>query len=306
MKDHTEVMQHLMVESKLYLRLIKRVNALCVPVTVCSCPNALLSFAEVCVGYWRSRKVAVKSFYEFLRVDGYLNRLQQEIFICRQVHHPNVISLFGVIAQDGFPFCIISELLEGSLSDVIAAADGKLTLREQLDVAVDCSAGVCYLHGRDILHGDIRSTNVVLTALMEAKMCDLGSSRFSYHPSLSAGPMSPNYVAPERLEANQHNSKMADVYSLGVTFIELMTGQEPVPQLRMAQATSVDHDLIRRLDIGMVDRSPRARPSIEKCLSDLIAIQESDREYRGCPAKRMVKGKLQGEGKVHLVEKPWV
>ena len=265
-----------------------------------------LLFAEVRVGYWRCCRVAVKTFYDFLRVDKYLNRLEQEISICRHAHHPNVVSLLGVITEDGIPLSILSELLEGSLSDVIEAADGKLTLREQIDVAVGCSAGVGYLHGLNILHGDIRSSNVVVTSLMEAKICDLGAARFAEHSSLSAGPMSPNYIAPERLEVNQRNTKMADVYSLGVTFIELMTGREPAPKKRMTQATSIRHALMRKLSLGMVKQVPRERLLIGECLAQLTAVQKSDEEYRRCPAKRMVKGKVYGGGKVRLVKEPWI
>ncbi|XP_065845176.1 ankyrin repeat domain-containing protein 17-like isoform X3 [Oscarella lobularis] len=262
------------------------------------------AYGEVRVGHWRGCQVAVKTFFDFLRVDTYRERLEQEISICSHVHHPNVVSLLGVISQDGIPLSILSELLEGSLSDVIKAAEGTLTLREQVDVSVGCSAGVRYLHGLNILHGDIRSTNVVVTSLMEAKICDLGAARFSDHSSLSAGPMSPNYLAPER--STQHNTKMADVYSLGVTFIELMTGREPAPTKRMAQATSVRHPPIKRLGLGMVKQGPRERPLIGECLSQLIAVQKSDQEYRRCPAKRMVKGKVYGGGKVHLVKEPWL
>ncbi|XP_065845535.1 serine/threonine-protein kinase TNNI3K-like isoform X2 [Oscarella lobularis] len=262
------------------------------------------AYGEVRVGHWRGCQVAVKTFFDFLRVETYRERLEQEISICSHVHHPNVVSLLGVISQDGIPLSIVSELLEGSLSDVIKAAEGTITLREQVDVSVGCSAGVSYLHGLNILHGDIRSTNVVVTSLMEAKICDLGAARFSDHSSLSAGPMSPNYLAPER--STQHNTKMADVYSLGVTFIELMTGREPAPTKRMVQATSVRHPLIKRLGLGMVKQGPRERPLIGECLSQLIAVQKSDQEYRRCPAKRMVKGKVYGGGKVHLVKEPWL
>ncbi|XP_065845344.1 ubiquitin carboxyl-terminal hydrolase 15-like [Oscarella lobularis] len=264
------------------------------------------AYGEVRVGYWRGCRVAVKTFYDFLRVDKYLNRLEQEISICRHAHHPNVVSLLGAITEDGIPLSILSELLEGSLSDVIEAADGKLTLREQIDVAVGCSAGVGYLHGLNVLHGDIRSSNVVVTSLMEAKICDLGAARFAEHSSLSAGPMSPNYIAPERLEVNQRNTKMADVYSLGVTFIELMTGREPAPMKRMTQATSIRHALMRKLSLGMVKQVPRERLLIGECLAQLTAVQKSDEEYQRCPAKRMVKGKVYGGGKVHLVKEPWI
>ena len=253
------------------------------------------------MGRWRGCNVAVKTFYEFLRVDVYVRRLEQEISICSQVHHPNVVSLLGVITQDRIPLRIISELLEASLSDIIVAGDGPLLLREQVDVAIGCSSGICYLHGLGILHGDIRSTNIVVTSLMEAKICDLGAARFSEASSLSAGLMSPDYIAPERLEPGQHNTKMADVYSLGVTFIELMTGEQPAPKKRMAQGTSVRHPIIKRLCLAMVDLDRSKRPSAAECLARLEVIQKSDENYKSCPAKRMVKGKKHGGEKVELI-----
>ncbi|XP_065845449.1 probable serine/threonine-protein kinase DDB_G0267514 isoform X2 [Oscarella lobularis] len=262
------------------------------------------SYGDVRVGRWRGCNVAVKTFFDFLRVDVYRRRLEQEISICSQVHHPNVVSLLGVITQDDIPLRIVSELLEASLSDVIVAG-GRLSLREYVDVAMGCASGICYLHGLGILHGDIRSTNVVVTSLMEAKICDLGAARFSEASSLSAGLMSPDYIAPERLEPGQHNTKMADVYSLGVTFIELMTGEKPAPRKRMAQGTSVRHPIIKRLGLAMVDLNRAKRPSAADCLARLEVIQESDEDYKSCPAKRMVKGKKHGGEKVELVGEPW-
>ena len=261
------------------------------------------------MGSWRGCQVAVKTFYKFFHdSDRTINQLQHEVWICHHVRHPNVVSLLGVITKNGVPHSILSELLEGSLSDVMEAAGGKLTLREQLDVAVGCSAGLRYLHEKNVLHGDIRPTNVVLTSLMEAKFCDLGASRLASHPSRSLGPLSFPYLAPERFPSpqsscHQHHTKMADIYSLGVTFIELMTGQKPDPGERMAQAKSIHHRLIGKLAAEMVNVTPRERPLIGKCLSDLIAIQDSDQEYRRCPNKRIVKGKVHGGERVHLMEK---
>ena len=256
------------------------------------------------MGRWRGCNVAVKTLYEFVRVDLYLRRLEQEISICSKVHHPNVVSLLGVITENALPLRMISELLEASLFDIIVAADGRLSLREQVDVAIGCSSGIYYLHELDILHGDIRSTNVVVTSVMKAKICDLAATRFEAS-LLSAGPMSPEYIAPERSEPGQHNTKMTDIYSLGVTFIELMTGEQPSPKKRMAQGTTVRHLIIRRLGLAMVDLNRLKRPSAADCLARLEKIEKFDEEYKRCPAKRMVKGKIRGGGKAELVSEPW-
>ena len=266
---------------------------------------------EVKMGYWRGCYVAVKIMHELLHRDHYLDLFQQEVGMCSHVHHPNVVSLCGVTTEDDVPVRIITELLEGSVSDVIKASlrsPNRLSLREQVDMATGFTAGITYLHQlgpSGILHGDIRPSNIVVTSLMEAKVCDLGASRFAEASRQSAGPMSPQYLAPERKpEAGHRNRKEADIYSLGVTLIELMTGQQAAVESRQAHATSVGHVEIKQLGRQMIKTDPSQRPSAQDCLSALETVGKSP-EYNKCPPKRLVKGKLHGEDKVRLVDEPW-
>ena len=262
------------------------------------------------VGFWRGCPVAVKIFRDYLNSDYYLRLFRQEIAVCSRARHPNIVSLCGVTTKNGVPLRIISELLEGSLSDVIKAAlrsQWPLSLRERIDLASGVAAGIAYLHGLGpdgVLHGDIRSSNVVVTSVMEAKICDLGAARFA-EVSLSAGPCSPEYVAPERGSENrQRNTKMADVCSLGVTVVEVMTGEQPVAGDRFGQASNVGHPVVKKMCRQMISVDPSARPRAVDCLAQLEHVQHSD-EYNECWPKRMVKGKLHGEDQVSLVMTPW-
>ncbi|XP_065832973.1 probable serine/threonine-protein kinase DDB_G0271682 [Oscarella lobularis] len=261
------------------------------------------AYGEVRVGYWRGSPVAVKKFFSCLETDYYIRLFEQEISICSRARHPNIVFMCGVTTENGTPLQIITELLEGSLSDVIKAAlrsQCALSLREQIDLALGISAGVSYLHqlGPDgVLHGDIRSSNVVVTSLMEAKICDLGAAHFA-EVSLSAGPLSPEYLAPERSPERRRgslrNTKMADVYSMGVTLIELMTGQQPVASCRFQQASDVRHPLVKEIFLRMINVDPTFRPTAHECLALLEQVRQSD-VYNRCPRKRMVRGKFHGE-----------
>eukprot|EP00118_Oscarella_pearsei_P019498 m.207793 g.207793 ORF g.207793 m.207793 type:complete len:142 (+) comp39697_c2_seq2:1076-1501(+) len=140
---------------------------------------------------------------------------------------------------------------------------------------------------------------------MEAKVCDLGAARFVHANSLSVGPLSPYYLAPERdPERGQHNTKMAEVYSLGVTLIELMTGLGPAATKRLAQAHRVRRPEVRKLCLRMISENPKARSTSSECLP-ILERERKSKDYLACRPKRMVKGKLHGEGAVFLVEKPW-
>ena len=265
------------------------------------------------VGYWRGCSVAVKIFFDFLDTEYYLRLFRQEIAVCSRARHPNIVSLCGVTTENGVPLRIVTELLEGSLSDVIRAARRSkwpLSLREQIDLGLGITAGITYLHGLGpdgVLHGDIRSSNVVVTSSMEAKLCDLGAARFA-EVSLSAGPLSPEYLAPERNPdtrrrgsgGGERNTKMADVCSLGVTLVELMTGEQPVASHRFEQASNVGHSAVKKMCRRMISVDSSARPRADECLAVLEGVQQSD-EYDECYPKRNVEGRLYGESRVSLV-----
>ncbi|XP_062506016.1 uncharacterized protein LOC134182605 isoform X3 [Corticium candelabrum] len=272
------------------------------------------AYGEVGVGMWSGVGVAVKTFHEEpVRVDELnISFIRREVSVSSRVHHPNVVSICGAIIENEVPLRIVMELLEGSLKDVIKAAlkSRYLSMREQVDIAVGCLCGVMYLHQLQpaLLHGDIRSTNILISKTMQAKIGDLGSCRFS-NESLSVGPLSPEYIAPERAvegrAVTSRNTKQADMYSLGVTFVELFTGVGAEMKLRESQFQAVPHVLLQDICYAMAEENPCDRISAAAALMQVNAVKQND-EYTSCPPKRMVKGKKRREDKVTLVEMPWM
>jgi serine/threonine protein kinase len=271
------------------------------------------SFGEVFVALWRGVPVAVKQFHTALvEVSNHVTALlKQELSICARVHHPNVVSICGAITVNGVPLQLVMELLEASLSEVMAAAHSSstyLSFREQIDLSIDCLSGVMYLHELcpALLHGDIRPTNVLVTAMMEAKIGDLGSAHVIDH-ELSCGPLSLDYVAPERmpgLRTYKRNTKEADVYSLGVTLAEIFTGQEASKKRRERQFSCINEELIVEACYGMTEDAPEARIPLERALT-IVRVLKGNVRYQDCPVKRMVKGKLYDPNGPVLVEKSW-
>ena len=264
------------------------------------------------MGYWRGCFVALKTLHKILDSEHCVALFKQEVAVSRELHHPNVTVMYGVTLVDGRPLQIITELLEGSLTDVIMAAlrcKLLLSLREQIDIALGITAGINYLHQLGpvgVLHGDIRTSNILITSLMEAKVNSCVTILFA-DSDLDAGPMSPEYLAPERYPERstiQANTTMADVCSMGVTLIELMTHEQPIASCRFEQASGVAHPIVKRLCYKMVSIDPELRPAAYECFKVLEKVHKSD-EYNKCPPKRMVKGKLHGEETVTLTTEPW-
>ena len=171
-----------------------------------------------------------------------------------------------------------------------------------------CCRSVTFFHycmqARPVLHGDIRPTNVLVTSVMRAKLGDLGAARFT-DASLSVGPMSPLYVAPERLaDRTLPNTREADLYSMGVSLGELFTGDQLDRKDRILQLRSVRQRGLRLVCVKMAceDSGERMMVSAALTVNDRVVKTE---EYRRCGPRRMVKGLVDGVDKVTLCEKPW-
>lgn len=242
-----------------------------------------------------------------------LQIVRREIAICGSVHHPNVISVCGATAEKGVPITLVMELAEGSLGEVIDAAyaSGRyLTIRERIDIAIGCLSGITYLHQlrpRPLLHGDIRPTNVLVSKTMVAKIGDLGSTHVA-GSSLSFGPVSREYVSPERVPASGanalHNTSEADVYSLGVTLTELFTGLQASHVLRQKQLLAIAHPVLQKICCQMAAEDPGERLPAHVALPLLESVRRGE-EYSSCPPKRLVKGLTHGVDDVQLVSIPW-
>ena len=139
---------------------------------------------------------------------------------------------------------------------------------------------------------------------MGAKLGDLGAARFG-DASLSAGLLSPEYTATERMDGRvTQKSKETDIYSMGVTICELFTAATPSRVKRRDQLYLVKQLGVRSECMRMVSDDPSTRPSAGDALAAIDRLRATD-EYKGCPPRRMVKGKIDGVPDVTLVQHMW-
>ena len=258
------------------------------------------------IGYWHGMRVAVKQFHEqFITTEGTIPSFRREVLTASRLHHPNIVRVCGAIMRPGLPFQIVCELLEGSVSEVINAVHSSgsyLSNYEKLSIAVEMTSAITYLHElhpRPYVHGDIRPTNVLVTRDMRVKVADLGAAHL-LDSSKSAGPLSPNYLAPERMAPTSGRSSLpSDVYSLGVSLIELFTGLAPIPDERMGQLSELVnraqlHGICSRMIAG--EGRIERRPASGECLTALTREIDEIVRLGYQPMKRLVKGKFEGEG----------
>lgn len=155
-----------------------------------------------------------------------LQRLFQEAIAQARVNHPNVVHIYYVGQHDDSPF-LAMELVDGeTLADQFA--NGPLPFIEVVNIAIQVADALRHSVSYDILHGDIKPSNILLTRDGAAKLSDFGlARRLSQVADPDVGIAgTPIYMAPEAIQPDAADIR-SDMYSLGVTLFEMTFGRLP-------------------------------------------------------------------------------
>ncbi|XP_034696454.1 senescence-induced receptor-like serine/threonine-protein kinase [Vitis riparia] len=159
--------------------------------------------------------------------------LRAEAKLLTRVHHKNLVRLIGY-CDDGTNMALVYEYMSnGNLQQKLSGREAAdvLNWKQRLQIAVDAAHGLEYLHNGckpPIVHRDMKSSNILLTETLEAKIADFGMSRdLESGALLSTDPVgTPGYLDPEYQSAGLN--KKSDVYSFGIVLLELITGRPAI------------------------------------------------------------------------------
>ncbi|KAL6335716.1 hypothetical protein AAG906_039479 [Vitis piasezkii] len=154
-----------------------------------------------------------------------------EAKLLTRVHHKNLVRLIGYCDDSTNMVLIYEYMSNGNLQQKLSAREAAdvLNWKQRLQIAVDAAHGLEYLHNGckpPIVHRDMKSSNILLTESLQAKIADFGMSRDLQ--SLSTDPVgTPGYFDPECQSTGNLNEK-SDVYSFGIVLLELITGRRAI------------------------------------------------------------------------------
>ncbi len=172
------------------------------------------------------REVAVKLPHpETLRVHESAERFGNEVRLTLQFKHPNVVRGFSGTPFGPQAYLALEYYPDGALSEKLSRMPGRtLPEPEALRILADIASALTYLHKLGAVHQDVKTQNIYVNRQGRAALGDLGNTYFLSQGGKVSG--SPYYMAPE-IYHGESSSSASDVYSLGITMYELLTGQRP-------------------------------------------------------------------------------
>ena len=207
---------------------------------------------------WIDKKVALKVPHK-QGVD--FGELLREPRLLASLNHPNIVTILTAEKQENV-FFIVMEFVPGETLETIIARDGALELSLALDYTCQICNAVDHAHRHGVLHRDLRPANVLVAESGMLKVADCGTSRFleiAAHGTTVIG--SPPYMAPEQFHGKAVFA--SDLYSVGVTMYQMMTGVLPYDT-----PSPADLDRLMR---GELVTAPRLKnPKIPKAISDIV------------------------------------
>lgn len=161
--------------------------------------------------------------------------LKEEIEILRKCNSEYVVSYFGTCSVGPCLWILMDYCAMGSIRDVLEVAQRTL---EEPEIAYICSGalkGLAYLHGKDVIHRDVKGANILVTEQGGVKIGDFGVSAQLYTTLCSTVVGTPHWMAPEIIRQVPY-SNAADIWSLGITAIELAEGLPPYHNVNAVRA----------------------------------------------------------------------
>ena len=207
---------------------------------------------------WIDKKVALKVPH---RQNLDFSDMLKEPRLLASMSHPNIVTVLTAEKQDNV-FFIVMEYVAGQTLEQIVMREGALDLGRALDFTCQICNAVDHAHRAGILHRDLRPGNMLVSDKGMLKVTDFGTSRFleiAAHGTTVIG--SPPYMAPEQFHGKAVFA--SDVYSIGVTMYQMLTGALPYET-----PTPADIERLMRGDLVTPPRVKNRR--VPATLNDIV------------------------------------
>ena len=211
------------------------------------------------------REVALKMLHPQLTVQPqFLERFRKEARVLAQLLHPNIAVIYNFIEQSGNHFMVM-EYVEGTSLDELLKKYRSLPAQFVVPVCIQALEGLQHAHRKQIFHRDIKPSNLMLTPDGTLKLMDFGIAKVAGEQKMTqvnkiVGTI--EFMAPELIEGKDA-SIASDIYSMGATLYELVSGKLPFE-------SDTDFNLMQAILKKKPVAPEKMNEAVPKKLSDII------------------------------------
>ncbi len=170
------------------------------------------------------------------QLDDFVKRFVREARTAARIDHPNLVRVLDVDTQHDVYF-LVMQFVDGESAGDRLKRKGKLSEEEAVEIALGAAEGLAEAHRRGIVHRDVKPDNIMIDKEGRVRMADLGLAKAISGETDTGGPSmltqtqtamgTPHYMSPEQFVSARDVGPRADVWSLGVTLYQLLTGALP-------------------------------------------------------------------------------
>ena len=231
-----------------------------------------------------NRFVAIKVLGEHLTEDPtQIERFIREAQSAASLNHPNIVQIFAVSEEDGRHYFVMEYVSGRSLQQILRSR-GPLEPEQVARIALQTASGLEAAHEKGIIHRDIKPANLLIDDRGLVKIADFGLALMGDAASrLTATGMfmgTPGYLSPEQC-LDQEVDNRTDIYSLGVTLFEALSGKTPFvadsPLALLRQIVDVEPP-----DLG--ELNPEVDPELRAIVARMMA---KDRDLRAASCNEL-------------------
>jgi len=194
---------------------------------------------------------------------GFAERFTREARALARLNHPNIVAVYDFGQAGGYSF-LLMEYVEGvTLRQLLQR--GKLAPEQALDIVPQICEALQFAHQQGVIHRDIKPENILLNKEGRVKIGDFGIAKIG-GPAAPAGLTqeqqvigTPHYMAPEQVEKPQSVDHRADIYSLGVVFYEMLTGELPLGKFAPPSHKSWADSRLDQVVLHALEKEPERR-----------------------------------------------
>lgn len=233
---------------------------------------------------------------------GFTERFTREARALARLNHPNIVAVHEFGQSGGYHY-LMMEFVDGANLREMERAQ-RLIPEQALAIVPKICDALQYAHDEGVVHRDIKPENILVDKKGRVKIADFGIAKIlgaeQPHAALTGVVGTPHYMAPEQVEKPQTVDHRADIFSVGVVFYEMLTGELPLGRFA-APSKKVQIDV--RLDevvLRALEKEPEAR------YQQVTQLKTHVETINTTPAIKSNPDTVPKEAQVSIANKPWV